>query len=386
MNLRRQRGFTLIELMIALVVSSLLVGLILAIFSRMSLAYRGQQQIAGVQQVLAAARATIESDAKQTGFAVAQGFKIASTGPTVLQWPVQIRDSSTGPDQVAFFYADSSAQAVVATVPAWTATATVTTVDPVPTGSSGFVLNDLVVFSKVDTSTNTPIPGEAGIEANIATYDACVGQIAAISGSSIAISRSGAWGNSASTQCGATGPSVGAVIYKFVARGYRIDPNPGTAARAEQGALQQSQTGGLLNSALDNWTDVAYGFTDIQTALRVYDGDTLDSADLDTDPAREWYSGAAQDAQTGTSVPLTAVAAAPLQMSISLVARTDRDVEGITTAATPNLTAPPNLDNNTIGNRVSVVLPSATDLALQGSRIYRYLTFQVDFRNMGIGR
>jgi prepilin-type N-terminal cleavage/methylation domain-containing protein len=84
MTVRTQRGFTLIELMVALVVSSLLVGLILAIFSRMSLAYRGQQQIAGLQQVLAAARATIEADAKQAGFAMPQGFRFAGDTDTAL--------------------------------------------------------------------------------------------------------------------------------------------------------------------------------------------------------------------------------------------------------------------------------------------------------------
>jgi len=75
-----------------------------------------------------------------------------------------------------------------------------------------------------------------------------------------------------------------------------------------------------------------------------------------------------------------------LQISISLVARTDRDVEGIATAATPQLIDPAIPNNNTIGNHPSVPLPSATDPALQGARIYRYTTFLVDFRNLGVGR
>src|SRR5215475_3569971 len=112
MTRRRQRGFTLIELMVALLVSSLLVGMILAIFTRMSLAYRSQQQIAGVQQILAAARAAIELDAKQAGLGMPQGFKTAMTG-TALQLPVQVTNSSTAPDQVALFYADTSIQALV---------------------------------------------------------------------------------------------------------------------------------------------------------------------------------------------------------------------------------------------------------------------------------
>ncbi|MEO7734004.1 MAG: prepilin-type N-terminal cleavage/methylation domain-containing protein, partial [Kofleriaceae bacterium] len=93
---RGQRGFTLIELMVALVISSLLVGMILAIFSRMSIAYRGQQQIAGVQQVLAAARATIEFDAKQAGLAMPQGFIY---NDSLVHQAVSVTNSNTGPDQ-----------------------------------------------------------------------------------------------------------------------------------------------------------------------------------------------------------------------------------------------------------------------------------------------
>jgi hypothetical protein len=84
-----------------------------------------------------------------------------------------------------------------------------------------------------------------------------------------------------------------------------------------------------------------------------------------------------------------------MAMSISLVAHTDRDVEGIATLATPNLVGAPTAANNPLGDRPSTVLPVATpgpppvppwpDPLLPGSRIYRYVTFQVDFRNLGVG-
>lgn len=365
MNLGRQRGFTLIELMVALVVSTLLVGMILSIFSRISLAYRGQQQIAGVQQVLAAARATIEIDAKQAGFAVPQGFRVATAptvplAPTVKQWPVRIVDSATGPDQIAFFYADSSAQAVVTVAPtAWAVNPTLT-VD----SATGFAAPDLVVLAKVDTTTNSVV--NPGIDPNIATYDSCVMQIATIAGPVVTFSRNAPWGRPDSAHC--TAPVVGTLMYKFVAHGYRIDP-----ARPAVGALQQSALGGLFTpDSVNNWQDIAYGFTDIQTALQVFEN-----------PLRTWYSGAAQGPQTGTNG--TTPASPPLQMTISLVARTDRTVEGIATSATPLLTDPANPDNNTIGNRPSVDLTTTTDPALQGAQIYRYITFSVDFRNMGVG-
>lgn len=399
MKRRRQRGFTLIELMVALVVSSLLVGLILAIFSRMSLAYRGQQQIAGVQQVLAAARATIELDAKQAGLAMPQGFKWATKGSGVLYSPVQITNSSTGPDQIAFFYAntDPTTQAVVIGALGWPGAVTVTVDSTVE-----FADGDLVVMSTADVpAMDNPINPN---DAKIATYDVCVLQIGpggVIAGSpgTLRFSTSPPWGLPDSGHCKQPvpwtrgsppppppppeRPTSATMIYKLVAHAYRIDPDP---ARAAIGALQGALvTGGLLETADDNWTDLAYGFTDIQTALQVYeDGDSIDTPDPGPDSTREWYSGAMQDNLT-QPISATSSFVPPIQMSISLVARTDRDVEGIATAATPQLIDPAIPDNNMIGDHPSEALPWASDPTLPG-RVYRYTTFQVDFRNLGVGR
>jgi len=395
MKRRPERGFTLIELMVALVVSSLLVGMILAIFSRMSLAYRGQQQIAGVQQVLAAARATIELDAKQAGFAMAQGFKFAND-PTNVQPPVQITNSNTGPDRIAFFYADPSTQAVVtAVVGVWDERPTVT-VD----FTTGFAPGDLVVLSTADPLLPNPIDSN---DAMLVSYDACVlriapGGVVGTAGGTITFETSPPWGLPDSSHCTRPlsppppppSPTIQApMLYKFVAHAYRIDPDP---ARAAIGPLQGSLvSGGLLHSAADSWTDLAYGFTDIQTALQVYEPGADDTPDPDNDPDRNWYSSGKQDTLT-TPFPRPPSPPPPppvnslLQISISLVARTDRDVEGIATAATPQLINPAIPNNNTIGDHPSVPLPSPTDPALQGSRIYRHTTFQVDFRNLGVGR
>jgi prepilin-type N-terminal cleavage/methylation domain-containing protein len=379
---RRQRGFTLIELMVALLVSSLLVGMILAIFSRMSIAYRGQQQIAGVQQVLAAARATIELDARQAGLEMAQGFKIFNEPAGKLHSPVTITNSSTGPDQIAFFYADTSIQAVVTTGGSFPGGNSLDLVNVDPVG--GFLPDDLVVLVKPDA-----IGGGSGIGPNdalIANYDACVLQVATASSGQVTLATNGLWSNGIFNYC--PDPASGPMLYKFVARAYRIDPSqPGL------GVLQQSPTGGLLGNANDNWTPLAFGFTDLQAALQIYDGN---AADLDGDGLvdREWYSGDAQRAQTDPVVQPVKLPI-PLQISISLVARTDRDVEGISTAQTPELTEAGLVplpwptcctrDNNPLGDHPSVPLPS-TDPTLLGARIYRYITFQVDFRNLGVGR
>lgn len=357
--------------MIALLASSLLVGMILAIFARISAAYRGQQQIAGVQRVLAAARATIELDAKQAGLALPHGFTTAIAGPT-RQLPVQVIDGAAGPDQIALFYADPTIQALVIDSSSWPTV----TVD----STAGFAAGDLVVLSTVATTPSaTSSDAVADVVADvatagIATYDACVLQIAEAGSSDdhIAFTTDAPWGTPAEEHC--TRP-IGkrTMLYRFVARAYRIDAS--TPARAALGPLQQSQTGGLLGAA-EVWSDLAYGFTDIQVAMQARDNAGVD-LDGDGDGDVNWYASGAPH----TQAPYDASSSpALLQGSISLVARTDRHAEGIATPKTPDLIDPAHPDNNPIGNHPEEMLPAGD------ARIYRYTTFQIDFRNLGVGQ
>jgi prepilin-type N-terminal cleavage/methylation domain-containing protein len=367
-----QRGFTLIELMVALLVSSLLVGMILAIFSRMSLAYRSQQQIAGVQQVLAAARAAIELDAKQAGLGMPQGFKTA-LAPTTLQSAVQITNANNAPDQIALFYADTSSQAEL------TQATPVTFTNPVSFDDvSQFANGDLVALTTVSTAAN-PLSTPAVPLPDLATYDACVLRIATVNVASrqVTFDTAAPWGTTF-THC-TNIVQARTMMYRFVAHAYRIDPT---------GALQRGETGGLLGNA-ETWKSLAFGFSDLQTAVRVYDPNSILDLDNDTDANRNWFSSAAQDAMTRGAVPPSGTAL--LGMSISLIAHTDRNVEGIATPSTPDLIGPPapapiNTANNSIGDRPGTALPAVpADPLLPGQRIYRWTTFQVDFRNLGVG-
>lgn len=381
---RRQAGFTLIELMVALVISSLLVGMILAIFSRMSMAYRGQQQIAGVQQVLSAARAQIEFDAKQAGFGMSQGFSFA--GDLRVHQAVRITNNNAGPDVVAFFYGDSSTQAAVTGTASWSLLKTLDVDSPI-----GFKVDDIVILSVSDLTSQS---GLNSGEANIAKFTACALQISSVvpgAPGRLSFRTALPWGRPGEPHC-PTNPPIGSMIYKLVAHAYRIDTS--TVARAAVGPLQMSSTGGLLApvGGTDVWDDQAFGFTDLQTSLQVFDRtrDASDTPDPDTDGDRDWYSDNMQDQLTANDAPMLPGTDCLRQISISLVARTDRDVEGISTPQTPMLTDLTNISNNTIGDRASINLPAAppwlADPALQGARIYRYTTFQVDFRNLGVGR
>jgi prepilin-type N-terminal cleavage/methylation domain-containing protein len=369
---RGQRGFTLIELMIALVVSALLVGMILAIFLRMSLAYRGQQQVSGVQQVLAAARATFEADAKQAGLAMSQGFTIGNTA-LQLHSPVMVVNSSTGPDQIAFYYADQNTQAAI---PATAVNVTPTVIDV--DNATGFAQEDVVVMSTPDVTT-TDNPLGPGVDAKLAMFSACVLKISNVTGNTISFTTALPYGSAGNAHCVAPVKNK-TMLYKFIGRSYRID-----TTRPVDGPLQVSPSGDLVGLA--DWQDLAYGFTDIQVATQFFDNDLGDSPDADLDPKREWYSSTTQQTLTATQAgPLVP----PIEATISLVARTDRDVEGVASLSTPALVVVPiaggGSANNTLGDHDPVTLPSGTDPALQGSRIYRYITFQVDFRNLGVGR
>ncbi len=369
---RRQteRGFTLIELMIALVVSSLLVGMIFAIFIRMSAAYRGQQQVAEVQGKLAAARAKIELDAKQAGFAMSSGFLIATVPGGVRMSPLRVVNNADGSDELAFYYADPSVQ--VATRADVGATCDRMQCDQLGS-TEGFRIGDVVVMS---TLSWEPAEGYTDLgEPKVAQFKACVFQLSSVGPTSLVFSQAAPWGSMAGSHC-LDPPEVGTTMfYKLAARHWRIDPS-----RPAEGVLQLSTLGALIG--VDDWQDQAYGFTDLQAAIRLFEpADLTDTPDPDADPRRDWYSGEQQEASTDPAPAF----AAPIKISISLVARTERDVEGIASASTPNLTVAGNEDNNTIGDRGPIPLPSVLP-ALAGHRIYRYTTFQVDLRNLGVGR
>lgn len=367
-----QRGFTLIELMISLLIASLLVILILSVFSRLSFAYREQQHLGTLQKTLAAARQVMERDAKQAGFAMAQGFRIAEDGAEATPYkhsPLVVVNSSTGPDEVGFYYADASAQAVVTS----SGTATTLTVDD----PAGFAAEQLVVLSTADLTTATN-PVAPTTDAKLTTFDACVVQIQQISGNSVTFTQAPPWGRPSNDHC-INALANTTMMYKFVAQYWRIDPT-----REAEGVLQLADHGNLVTP--ETWSDQAYGFTDLQIATYFYDNDGTDTLDPDDDGARDWVSDGEQDVRTAPK-QLTESFIAPLLVTISLVARTQRDVEGIYTAATPELVGSPGgVQNNMIGDHASVTLPSASDPRLMGKRIYRFITFQADLRNLGIGR
>jgi prepilin-type N-terminal cleavage/methylation domain-containing protein len=396
-----QAGFTLVELMVALVVSTVLVGLVLSIYTRMSLAYRSQQQISELQQILQAAQVMVLQDVRQAGYQIPKGFRRPGA-PSIVQPAVQIVNSATAPDEIRVFYADASAQARVTIKPAPVTSIISHTVDD----ASLFQVGDVVLLVLPTTGPNprgSPqmvqgvlkyYDSDGAVLANVATTEACVLQIASIAGTTITYSQAAPWGMALNSHCEAANANVTdgtlPMLYRFRGRAYRIDP-----ARKSLSVLQMSPTGGLL---ANDWQDLGIGFTDFQVASRWFDlgavplgPQTVDTADIDTDPTREWYSGTYQQTlstpYTGVADPPTTVAL--IEVTISFAVRTSRPVEGVATGATPAFIDAARVNNGQVGDRPSVPLSGVPDASRaeenRGNHIYRYTTARIDVRNVGVG-
>lgn len=387
-----QAGFTMVELMIALVVSALLVGMILSIFTRMSTAYRTQAHVAELQQVLTAAQDTIQRDLRQAGFQLPDGFRVK--GPPGVHWAVEIIDDADGfgPDELHLFYADPSAQAQIVDYNSRRPEDAFTSfeVDAVDNFDPG----DIVVIT---TNYLTRDVGTAPDLERFPLFEACVVQVDQIIGTTFSVRTAGDWGDADNDACDRVRPhTTPAMVYRFKARGYRIDPT-----RRSLAVLQVSPSGGLVRG---DWQDLGIGFTDLQLASRWYeeedDVDTTrrltDTADVDIDPLRDWYSGAEQEVRSGFW-PLTTFADPPLttrsllmEVRVSLAARTTRRLDTVGASLTPGFIDAARPDNNDLGNRGPVTLAGVADGSrpeeLRGDHLYRYATVGSDTRNLAVGR
>jgi prepilin-type N-terminal cleavage/methylation domain-containing protein len=395
---RQQAGFTLVEVMVSLVVSAILVGMILAIWSRLSLAYRGQQSVSELQQILSAGHELMETDLKQAGFQLPDGFFMANTNQLVQ--PVEIIDNASGfgPDELRIYAADASAVARVVdfngAADSATAAFTVVEVD----STADFVPGDVAVIVKA----------QSGLPEEIAFFPCVVG-ISGVNGTQLQLATAPPWGSASNDQCDqvrtdtALGPDNRAMVYRFSARAYRIDAN-----RRDLAILQVSRTAGFVN----DWEDLGVGFTDLQVASWWDDTDdnsgmnTTDTPDVDNDPTREWWSNGNQTTMTNplaatiplppTNLPVPYVMGSYdmtrprlVAVRVSLVVRTHSRLDVVPTARTPVLTDTARTSNNDLGNRDYVQLEGVADAArpqeLRGDHIYRYATVGSDLRNMGVG-
>jgi type II secretory pathway pseudopilin PulG len=360
---RGQAGLTLVELMVSMTLVSAMVAMVFALFLQMSLSYRTAAQIGELQQTLVAAQNMVLSDVRQAGARVSSGFRLAADA--VNHWPLEIVNDSDGPDTVRVGYASSSGASVVS----FDGTTLVLS------DEDTIAADDLIVLSD-------PQPAADVDPAPPVVYDACVLKVEAVIGTSITVSTDPPWGAPGNGHCAAVtaalaAPPADTMAYRFALVGYRIDPD-----RKELGVLQRSSTGGVE----DDWEDLGIGFTDLQVATRWFEDDDVTSDDDDDgDPELDWYAGDDQTTRTAAGSATTGV---PIELSVSFVVRTSRRVNGVLSAATPNLTDPANEEHNPVGDRASVQLEGVADAdrpdELRGEHVYRWSTTQVDLRNLQV--
>ena len=381
----QQSGLTLIELMVALLISSLLIGLVFAIYTRMSVAYRGQSGMSDVQQVLRAAQHEMARHVRNAGHLVPQGFNtsaavrgvLGEAGNPVPAVRVFNDDGNDGannftPDKIRVFYGDATAMARITAI-----TGTTITVDDVDTFKSGDLI---LVVGNVSFTGNDAL--DAGAE--LAEYNnVCVFKLNLITGNDFDLSNDGHYNNHDAVPCALPYPNttvaVGSMVYRFVGRSFRIDPDPTPKIR-KLAALQVSHSGESAVAA--DWQIMGAGFTDLQFAqrywMKVPPGTDLDG---DGDASHDWFSGS-------VAAPL-APDAHLVEVSISLVVRTTTNTNAVPTSATPDL-SDANINHNRLGDSPSFDLLNTPDAArpvhLQGDHIYRWSSMRVDLRNMGVGR
>jgi prepilin-type N-terminal cleavage/methylation domain-containing protein len=378
-----ERGFTLIELMVGMLLTGVVLSFIFIVSGKMSTAYFSQTQVAEVQQTLRTARAALAADVRQAGFFVSNGFRTAAFGDTAaLVRPLQIINNAdgSGPDQIRIYYADAGAGSRVTSVDA-TARA-YADVD----SAAAFSAGDLVVL------VNSAIAGatEAG-EAGEIVYAACVVKVTSVTTGAterLNFAPSGTPYNVANNpQCAEVAtatnneaPMPDTVVYRFVGRSYRIDPD-----RKELAVLQGSPSGEMEE---DDWTDLALGVTTIQVASRFVEEDDTVDLDGDSDPEQDWYSSEGQENVDPTGErPAGAVIT---EIRVSLEARTQRGTRGVATASTASLTDEDNPDHNPVGDWSSVQLSGVADAdrpdGYAGDNIYRSAEALIDLRNLGVGQ
>lgn len=405
-----QRGVTIIEMMVSLVVVSIAVGFVFRIYATSSVAFRSQTQISEAQQTLRAARDKVMFDVRMAGYfseglqglvdPTGGGFN-GGGGPkggtgddadAFTYAPVSFINSADGPDELRVVYADTSCLSRVKCrkCPGGGKGCTSTCTEGGPPFNAAVTeVTQLSCFEDGDIAIAVRT---RNVEGGSKKGDGCIMKITGLVGGGPKLQHNHGQGapynEVQNSQCAnieedwADGYTM---FLKFEARAYRIKPSDG------RGILQVSESGGLV---ADDWQDIAQGIVDMQFAVLQYqpnnasdvDGDGATDEDGDGDPERDWISG------ENLENDLFEEEETVLQVRISMVGRTIGQVEGILTETLPAFMEGNDADNNELGDREEIDLAAINapgtgdpDSTWYGSYVYRWSTTLVDLRNVGVG-
>lgn len=379
-----QSGMTLVELMVALVISSIVVFFLFSIQTRMSRAYQGQSTVSEINQNLRAAKQMLVNDVRMAGYGLgdptALGVATAVDVTHRITGLTVYNDAyADGSDSFRVLYADPTVKTLVA-----------------PAGGLDATLGRAITLGASALSVGEPallvaesagcLVGVTGTSAGEVLFNPGTGPYNEGPANAHCQNVLSAYNN---------GESV--AVVRVVVRTYRIDPN-----RLVEGYLQMSPSGDVLPIPGD-WIDMGVGFTNLQVASRFFEEGDLVDADGDGDLERDWYSGDNQLPVDPSGVrPANAVLS---QFSLSIEGRSPYGTRGAAaSAATPAFVDLGNVDHNALGDWGQACTNSATnpcglDLAntpdssrtgiyerYVGEYIYRYTSSLIDLRNMGVGR
>lgn len=427
-----ERGLTLIELMISLLVASLLVGFVFSVHVSLSGGYRSQATVSDLQQKARAARDLLTQSIRTAGFHVTsfqtahnRPYGVVNAGPRPYG-PVQIVDNVDGDANGA----EADGLRVYETDPS-----RVNTIASYDSATNTFALSDVSQF-EVDDIVAIVQQNIADIDADgeaEAVFRVCVAQVTDVvnAGMGLEFAETSDW-NSMNSSADETDLETNCSDLDFVgidatinaasfadnapnwtieawkARSFRIDPGVDSgdqATRQSWGILQVNESGELSpNPQPTDWTSLDIGFADLQLASRYWEpcdsvGNLTQDADGDGDPQRDWYSSVNQadddpalngvfpDAlcSNGTASPAPSL----VQVSVSITVKSNGEVTSAPTKTAPAPTPTAGTaDNNAFGNHSApeLDLPAASrSVRYRGDFVLRWTSAIVDTRNLGVG-
>ena len=311
---RAERGFTLIELMVAVALSGLLISLIFGIQLRMTTAFRGQAQVAAIAEMAAAARELIAAEARQAGRGMPpNGLAVpAAVAPAGRVWAVQV-DNGTDADVLVLRRADTDP--VRGTI--LNSTVTVTS-------AAGIVAGDLLMLVNND-------PGNP--DGCMARANSVVGQLIDFD-----IANGGAPINQVGMpHCANLAVSATVWVSKLLVTQFQL-----SAGDPANGILQVY----FPKTSLGPASDLGIGFSNLQFAIRRFEAGDLVDADGDGDPIRDWYSGNNQE----DPITLGNLTGRPIAIGVTVEGRNLTPIRQVFAEATPPLTVMADTDNNPVGD------------------------------------
>jgi prepilin-type N-terminal cleavage/methylation domain-containing protein len=348
-----QRGFTLVELMIAVSLSGIVVAMVFQIHLQLVDAFDGQVAVSEVVDRVTAGRSVIVREARMAGVGMpASGI----TAPDGSRWDAIEVDNDvdgTGVDQL-----------------------TIRRVE----GTVYTVANNAGIFAVANAADEGFAVGEAIVITTYAVDSGCAAIPSAVDNTHVTVS----W--VANPSCAALSAASTLVIGRLSQVAFRLDPD-----EPDEGILERSATAG----ASDDWEPYGLGFSNLQFAIRMSETADPTDADGDGNAALDWYSGDNQEAASaGTARPASGVA---LQLGISIEARNIGRVGGAVSVATLPLTDVASPENNALGDwgqdcpHNTVMDPCGADLMntsgtdrpvrYQGDHVYRASSTRVWLRN-----